>query len=196
MAKDFSTYTDPPYPRGIVNNNPGNLRIGIPWQGLKLGLPGGFCNFINLDYGIRAMAIDLTNKVTKDGLNTIALEVAKYAPPSENNTQAYINAVCASTGWGPNDPIDLSDPNNLLKLVRAHIMHENGDQYGSMITDDDITSGMALMGQSIFDQPGNFFVNNPEVSAALGLGVVAVAIAILLVVTKRINLGFIKKIMQ
>lgn len=194
---DFSTiYTDPPYPRGIVNNNPGNLRIGLPWQGLKLGIPGGFCNFISVEYGVRAMAKDLYNKVVNDGLNTIALEVAKYAPPSENDTQAYINAVSASTGWGPNDPIDLSVPGNLQLLIRAHVMHENGDQYGALVTDQMISDGVGMMDQSILSQTGNFFVNNPELSAAWGLGFAAVALVVVGIITKRLNISFIKKLIK
>lgn len=187
MAKDFSTLTDPPYSRGIVNNNPGNLRIGIPWQGLKLGVPGGFCSFINLAYGIRAMAKDLTSKITKDGLNTIALEVAKYAPPSENDTAAYISRVSSYTGWGANDRIDLT-PDNLSKLIRAHMRVELGDN-NTMITDDDISEGLALMDQTVFQQAGNFFVENPELAAYSGFGIVAVVIIILLIVTKRLNLS-------
>lgn len=197
MPKDFSTmYTDPPYPRGIVNNNPGNLRIGLPWQGLKLGIPGGFCNFINLAYGIRAMGKDLTTKITSDGLNTIALEVAKYAPPSENDTATYISRVCGYTGWGANDPIDLSVSGTLASLVRAHMNVELGEQYSALITDDDLNEGLGMIGQGVFDQAGNFFVNNPELSAAWGLGIVAVALVILGIVTKRINLALFKKIVK
>lgn len=197
MPRDFSTlYTDPPQPQGIVKNNPGNLRIGLPWQGLKLGIPGGFCSFINMAYGIRAMALDLTTKITKDGLNTIALEVAKYAPPSENDTAKYISRVCGYTGWGPNDPIDLSVPGTLGSLVRAHINVELGDDNSALITDDDLNEGLGMIGQSVFDQPGNFFVNNPEISAAWGLGLIAVALVILGIITKRINLAMFKKIVK
>lgn len=195
MPKDFSTYTDPPYPRGIVNNNPGNLRIGIPWQGLKLGLPGGFCSFVNLAYGIRAMAKDLTTKISSDGLNTIALEVAKYAPPSENDTASYISKVSGYTGWGPNDPIDLSNGNNLLKLIRAHMNVELGESNSALISDDDIAEGMSLMGQSIMDQTTDFFVTNPEVSAALGLGLIAVFFVVLGIVYGKITSSIIKRLL-
>lgn len=193
MAKDFSTmYTDPPYPRGIVNNNPGNLRIGIPWQGLKLGIPGGFCSFVDLSYGIRAMGKDLTTKITKDGLNTIALEVAKYAPPSENDTEKYIQRVCSYTGWGPNDSIDITQ---LPKLVRAHMNVELGEQYSSLITDEDILEGLGIMDQTILDQPTNFFVTNPELSAAFGLGLLAVFFVVLGIVYRKINLSLFKKML-
>lgn len=187
MAKDFSNLTDPPYPRGIVNNNPGNLRIGIPWQGLRLGIPGGFCAFVNLAYGIRAMAKDLYNKITKDGLNTITLEVTKYAPPSENDTAKYISRVAGYTGWGANDPIDPS-PDNLARLIRAHMRVELGDQYAAMIDDSDIVEGISMMDQTVFQQAGNIITNNPELSAYAGIGLIALVIGVMLIYTRRVNI--------
>lgn len=192
MAKDFSNLNDPPYPRGIVNNNPGNLRIGIPWQGLKLGIPGGFCAFVNLAYGIRAMAKDLTTKIKKDGLNTIRKEVTKYAPPSENDTEKYISRVSSYTGWGADQVIDLT-PDSLLKLIRAHMRVELGDQYAAMIDDADIVEGISIMDQTVFQQAGNIITNNPELSAYAGIGILAIAIGIMLIYTRRVN---IKKLFQ
>lgn len=151
MAKDFSNLTDPPYPRGIVNNNPGNIRSGILWLGAR-NIPGAFCVFTNCAYGLRAMAKDLTTKITKDGLNTISLIINKYAPPSENDTQAYINKVAAYTGWGQDDPISLT-PDNLLLLMKAQISVEQGPQYlgGDWLTDDDINEGIGMITNTIFN---------------------------------------------
>ena len=47
-------------PRGIRNNNPGNLEMGSPWQGLtKTPQDNRFCSFITPAYGIRALAVTL-----------------------------------------------------------------------------------------------------------------------------------------
>jgi hypothetical protein len=37
----------------------------------------------------------------KHGLRTIRQIVSRWAPPTENNTNAYVRAVAADTGWMP-----------------------------------------------------------------------------------------------
>src|SRR5689334_21426246 len=116
-------------PIGLRNNNPGNIRPGDSWQGM-VGENGGFVVFQDITWGLRALATDITNKI-REGYNTITSLIGRYAPPSENNTPAYINAVAADTGIGPNDPLDLS-AETLHDLVRAIMNHENGDQYSGL----------------------------------------------------------------
>lgn len=51
-------------PRGIRNNNPGNIRWGENWQGLKKDgkeRDSSFCVFESPEYGIRALAKILIN---------------------------------------------------------------------------------------------------------------------------------------
>ena len=46
-------------PRGIRNNNPGNIRHGANWQGLNpkgRDIDSAFCVFTAPIYGIRALA--------------------------------------------------------------------------------------------------------------------------------------------
>ncbi|HCQ3021998.1 TPA: hypothetical protein OHP99_004980, partial [Escherichia coli] len=47
-------------PRGIRNNNPGNLDKGSPWQGLAANPDEPrFCTFKDPVWGIRALAVTL-----------------------------------------------------------------------------------------------------------------------------------------
>lgn len=120
--------------RGIRNNNPGNIRWGDEWQGLvdkPQRTDKAFCQFTSPEYGIRAMIIILRNYQSKYGLRTITSMIKRWAPPNENNTQAYIDSVAQATGTGADRPIDLTDSRKLFPLLQAIIRHENGSQpYG------------------------------------------------------------------
>lgn len=118
-------------PRGIRNNNPGNIRWGDDWQGLMplaSRTDKSFCQFIKPEYGIRAMIIILRNYQSKYGLKTITGIIQRWAPSSENDTQAYINSVAQATGTDADKPIDLTDSRKLIPLLQAIIKHENGSQ--------------------------------------------------------------------
>ena len=115
--------------RGIRNNNPGNIRWGCAWQGLKVNgkeQDKEFCVFIKPEYGIRAMAKILSNYSKLYKINTVAGIIHRWAPPSENNTVAYINHVSKKLGVDADETIDVSNKNVMLKLIKAIIKHENG----------------------------------------------------------------------
>ncbi|EAA2779312.1 structural protein [Salmonella enterica subsp. enterica serovar Teko] len=118
-------------PRGIRNNNPGNIRQGDDWQGLvakSQRTDKSFCQFTTPEYGIRAMIIILRNYQHRHGLNTVTGIINRWAPSSENNTQAYINSVAQATGVAPDQRIDTTDSRFMVKLLQAIIRHENGVQ--------------------------------------------------------------------
>ncbi|HCI6723326.1 TPA: structural protein [Klebsiella variicola subsp. variicola] len=121
-------------PRGIRNNNPGNIRWGDDWQGLvseSQRTDKSFCQFKTPEYGIRAMIIILRNYQRKYGLSTVSGIIKRWAPPNENNTLAYINSVAKATGVSPDQRIDTKDSRFMMKLLQAIIQHENGQQpYG------------------------------------------------------------------
>jgi hypothetical protein len=125
--------------KGIRNNNPGNIEYNpnIKWQG-QIGLDGVYLIFDTPQNGIRALAKDLHNKMAR-GLKTIATIIPVYAPPSENNTAAYIADVSKDLGVGP--AITLND-SHLPAFVKAIIKHENGIQ---PYPDDLIAQGIALI---------------------------------------------------
>lgn len=121
-------------PRGIRNNNPGNIRWGDDWRGLvpyAQRTDKSFCQFTAPEYGIRAMIIILRNYQRKRGLKTVADIINRWAPPVENNTLAYINSVAKSVGVKPDQAIDVMDSRVMIPLLEAIITHENGIQpYG------------------------------------------------------------------
>lgn len=115
-------------PRGIRNNNPGNIRrSGSKWQGMAATQTDtAFVQFVAPEYGIRALAKLLTNYYTRDGLNTVRAIISKYAPSNENDTSAYAEAVSRALGVNPDTVISV--PQHLTALVEAIIKHENGQQ--------------------------------------------------------------------
>lgn len=118
-------------PRGIRNNNPGNIRWGADWQGLKKDGKSqnpSFCVFISPEYGIRALAKLLRNYQRLYGLNTPRKIINRYAPPNENQTQAYIQSVAQQLGIQPDTPVDLNEEATLLVFIKAIIRFENGIQ--------------------------------------------------------------------
>lgn len=71
-------------PRGIRNNNPGNLRWGDPWQGLvpeAQRTDKDFCQFVAPAWGIRALAITLISYQDKHDLHTVPTGSMGWAMP-------------------------------------------------------------------------------------------------------------------
>ena len=132
-------------PRGIRNNNPGNIRWGENWKGLKKDgkeQDPSFCVFINAVYGIRALARLLQNYQRIHGLDTPRKIISRYAPPNENQTQAYIQSVANQLGITPDGKVDLTEIGTLTVFIKAIIRHENGIQPYSNET---IQKGIALL---------------------------------------------------
>lgn len=129
--------------RGERNNNPGNLEGGGNWQGMT-GTDGPYLVFSSPYWGLRALAIDLGSKFNR-GLNTVRKIISVYAPPSDNNTAAYIAAVCQSLGVSADTPLDLNDPATRAAFVQAIIMHENGRvSYASADIQAGVNTAMGL----------------------------------------------------
>lgn len=158
--------------RGLLNNNPGNMKTGIDWKG-AIGDDGTFITFSSIYWGLRALAQDLTTKITKDGLTTITDIISAYAPPAENNTPAYIAAVSADSGIGPMDQL-AADPQTLHDLARSIIDHELGDPWAGYIQDDDIDQGIAMRGNglsTLVQAAAAAVSNNTDNSAIIAIGV-------------------------
>jgi len=126
-------------PRGIRNCNPGNIRLGQSWQGMAaMQTDPSFVQFLSPEYGIRAIAkIMLT--YASNGIDTISGIINRWAPPSENDTGAYVQAVAEQCSVAPTDAVDMKSV--LPGLVRAIIQHENGEQ---PYTDEQINAGIAM----------------------------------------------------
>lgn len=114
------------YPRGMRNNNPGNIRVGSsPWQGkipTSQNTDGAFEQFTTYVYGIRAMIKNLLGY----NLNTIRDIIYRWAPPADNNkTEDYVNFVVIKTGLPHDQPLNLNK-NTLRKIIIAMAQMENG----------------------------------------------------------------------
>lgn len=119
-------------PRGFRNNNPLNIRKGQAWQGLrKYQTDPAFCQFVTLQYGIRAAFKLLKNYITGfDGRiaphNTIEKIIKRWAPPSENNTSSYIHFVASRCKRTPTEVVWFSDREFMVSLVTAMMIMESG----------------------------------------------------------------------
>ncbi|MBI9109907.1 structural protein [Maridesulfovibrio ferrireducens] len=114
-------------PRGIRNHNPGNIRHGAKWNGLaEEQLDKSFCTFKTPEHGIRAMGKILITYQDKYGLDTVSGIIDRWAPPIENDTNAYAEHVAKQLEVGVDEPIVVRS--FLDKLCTAIIRHENGVQ--------------------------------------------------------------------
>lgn len=131
-------------PRGIRNNNPGNIRHGANWLGLNpngRNIDSAFCVFESPVLGIRALAKVLINYKKIHGLNTVRQIVSRYAPPNENQTTAYIQTVAKQLEVYPDTKIDIEKRGVLTVFIKAVIRMENGIQPYS---DETIQKGIDL----------------------------------------------------
>jgi hypothetical protein len=124
---------------GLRSFNPGNIRAdSIPWKG-QVGVNShGFCVFDTMANGIRALARNLIAYQTKHDLRTVAEIITRWAPPNENDTEAYIAAVAARVGVSRFFELDLQNKGILYTLVDGIIEHENG----SRCTMEDMNAGI------------------------------------------------------
>ena len=115
-------------PRGIRNKNPGNIKLGTDWDGLADEQSDPvFCIFKESVWGIRAlMKILLTYRFTHKKTDVDSI-ISRWAPPSENDTNAYIDFVCKEINVNPMDKLDNSIE-HYLPLVKSIIRMENGQQ--------------------------------------------------------------------
>ena len=132
---------DPTAPRGVRNNNPGNImKGGDNWQGEVQGNDPRYATFATPEAGIRAMGKTLLTYQEKHGLNSVEAIIARWAPATENNTVAYVATVAKEMGVKPDAALNLRDGDTLTKLTRAMIRVENGNQPYS---DQQIATGLA-----------------------------------------------------
>ena len=93
--------------RGLRNCNPLNIRKvpGTHWKGSLTPDPspegeGSFVQFTTLEHGIRAAYQILDTYRRKYKAVCIEDIISRWAPPTENDTEAYIRSVCTLTGFG------------------------------------------------------------------------------------------------
>lgn len=129
-------------PRGIRNNNPGNLNYaGQQGATMEGGEGGRFAVFESMQHGVAALYKQL-QLYFKRGINTLSSIVKTYAPASDNNNvDAYISALTKATGKGANEVLDSGDTATIARLMKGIVDHENGKGY---ISSSDIMGGIQL----------------------------------------------------
>lgn len=116
-------------PPGGFANNTGNIRatpgVNFPGQGAP---QNGFMTFDSPQSGVNAQAGNFAAYVKQNPNITVAQALAKWAPPSENNTGAYINQIAESSGINPGMPLAdvLKDPGTAAILLDAQTRLEKG----------------------------------------------------------------------
>ncbi len=135
-------------PRGIKNHNPLNIRINPAnnWQGRvdpAKNTDGAFEQFTDAVWGIRAGARNIIFHYDRNGADTIRKLITLWAPPSENDTEAYIRFVAGESGFQPDQTLELHRYEHLKPVLVAMIRIENGMQ---PYTDAQIDAGLVRAG--------------------------------------------------
>lgn len=114
-------------PRGLRNNNPGNIRRNSDvFQGEKiLSTDSQFKQFETMAYGYRAVFKILSNYYRIYKLTTIRKMIGRWAPENENNTSAYVSLVSSYAGINPDDLISF-DREQMIRIVAGMSKVENG----------------------------------------------------------------------
>jgi hypothetical protein len=136
-------------PRGIRNNNPGNIEYGPFTKGLgATGSDGRFAVFRSMTEGVCALArllIVYYDKKLPDRIDTVREVINRWAPSNENDTSAYVMAVCQLCEVGPDDILNLREYNTLYWMTCAIGEHENGHKaFTDAVSDADLDTGVRL----------------------------------------------------
>jgi hypothetical protein len=118
-------------PRNVRACNPGNIRERAgdrtQWVGERAADDDpAFEEFETPVFGFRALVVTLRNYRRLYGLKTIRGLIARWAPPSENDTEAYIAFVARAFQLDANVEIDLDNRSNLICLAFAIARKEGG----------------------------------------------------------------------
>ena len=123
-------------PRGIRNNNPLNIRHSADqWQGAREEQKDkSFVQFKSMAYGYRAAWKTLQsyyNRFCEQGKAfTIKNIIGRWAPPKENDTEAYIRSVMRLSSIGGKEnllpPENVDSYGRLSKMIAAMTCIECG----------------------------------------------------------------------
>ena len=131
--------------RGIRNNNPLNIRHSADqWQGAREEQTDkSFVQFTTMAYGYRAAWRTLQSYYRRlcqqSKPFTVQHIIARWAPPTENDTQNYIRTVLSLTSLGGKEnlpqPSRGVDTERLERLLRAMTTMECGIPYKEVDTE-------------------------------------------------------------
>ena len=122
--------------RGLRNNNPLNIRHSKDqWQGASITQTDKeFVQFQTMAYGYRAAwrTLHTYYKRLRDQKKLFTVEniISRWAPPTENDTKAYIRSVLKLSSIGGKEnllpPSNVSGYSKLSRLIAAMTIIENG----------------------------------------------------------------------
>tara|TARA_R110002167_G_scaffold318620_1_gene524305 strand:+ start:3610 stop:16836 length:13227 start_codon:yes stop_codon:yes gene_type:complete len=118
-----------------IHNNPGNVEKGQGYAG-ETGdtyandrkIP--FVDFDTPQMGVRAVFMDMRSKMGEFSGNLLDM-INKYAPPNENNTQAYYENIKSRLNGK-----EIVDESDMAELVKAIITQENTPETASYYLND------------------------------------------------------------
>jgi hypothetical protein len=162
------------------NNNPGNIRNNpnFKWVG-QIGIDyRGFVIFDTLENGTRAL-MRLLNTYVNTSRDTIGEIIYSYCPPTECNTELYIQQVSGwmGTGWHRNSKISPSDKTNFLRFVNCIVKKE----FSQQLTAATLANGYNLAFNGITPAPP---AQQPGINYA-GLFVPALLLTGIVLISKR-----------
>jgi len=111
--------------RNWRNNNPGNMNAS-PFTEAHgaLGSDGRFAIFADMDTGMKALSVLLTSA---NYINlSIVAAMNRYAPPSENNTDAYTSFISSRVGVDPSTLMSDLTADQLAAFAQAIYHYEGG----------------------------------------------------------------------
>jgi hypothetical protein len=130
------SYTPPPNVGGMAADGNWELQhnnfAGLRQPGVQAGPhAGGFQSFATPQQGIEAISHQLdryaAGATTGKPLTTLRQIVSTWMPASDGNpTPLLIQRAAAATGFGPDQPLDLSNPTVKAKVIHALILDEQG----------------------------------------------------------------------
>lgn len=118
-------------PRGLRNNNPGNIRNSdaTDWKGEVSPAAKNdkaFEEFEDVAHGYRALLKLLQNYRKIHNCRTISDFINRWAPRTENNTNAYIRSVCRDMKVPATHEPDINDRTTMCSFAAAISRVENG----------------------------------------------------------------------
>ena len=124
-----------------VNMNPLNIRFDrkTNWFGSRLKDRKGFVQFAAFSYGYRA-AVMILRSYAKRNVRTIGEIIERWAPRTENDTEAYINSVLSFMSPRQSEPftvdretmIDLKNRDLVVQLLLAMTRVEMGANHAQV----------------------------------------------------------------
>jgi hypothetical protein len=122
----------------LPSNNPGNLRAS----------PSSFQRFATPQAGLEAAARNLIAYRNRHHLDTIEGIASRWAPPSENNTAAYIRGVSEDVGALPGQTLP-NDSTTNAALLAAIVKREQGGAKAAQFTPEQYAAAIeAAMARS------------------------------------------------